>query len=1088
MWSVMSGKRHLRLLWQSRSLLSGSRPLSTAVKYESFLSGTNSVYVEEMHEKYVASPSSVPASWRVYFETLYGNKDEVPDYINEQDLFHAPTCAVPPASAGPPKPLFMNPAMATDQTPSDSLGVAHLIRAYQVNGHFAAQLDPLELHSPETFPFRPRSIASAAAHSAVLALDDEEGVVPTTDPVSTIRAALGEFDFDNNANYPTVLTPEYHGFGPDELDRQLNLRGTSSGGNKGFLEELASSPTKVTLRQILHILRKTYCRTLGVEYMHIGDSAKCNWIRERIENPVWQYYDKDKKTHIYERLVFADLFEKFLAHKFNTSKRFGLDGGEAVVPGLKDAIDRASELGAHSFVIGMPHRGRLNILANVMRKPMPLIFSEFAGTNYKVDPELEDSNPELTISGDVKYHLGSSMDRTYPDGRRIHLSLLANPSHLECVDPLVIGKSRAKQYYAGDKPQDIKNVVPIMLHGDAAFAGQGVVYETMQLAGVPDFNTGGTIHVVVNNQIGFTTNPIHSRSTPYCSDIGKAFNCPIFHCNGDDPLAVCAAFETAVEYRHEWGTDVILDIVCYRRNGHNELDQPAFTQPKLYRKINRHPTTLQIFEKRLIQEGTLTKEECDEIKQFAMTSYENDFEASKTYVKKEEDWLSSRWAGFKGPSQQSRIRPTGVDIELLRRIGIQSGTVPSDFKLHRQMAKIFKSRRDMATEGKNIDWGLAEALAFGSLLVEGNHVRITGQDVQRGTFSHRHATVKDQRSEEEYVPLNHLAEHTDPSAPIEARTQPNTQAGFTCRNSILSEFAVLGFELGYSLENPNALVLWEAQFGDFVNGAQIIIDQFISSGEDKWLRQSGLVMLLPHGYDGQGAEHSSCRVERLLQLTDEDSHKIPPLARDQRMQIQHTNWQVVNCTTPANYFHCLRRQIHRDFRKPLIVVSPKNLLRNKLCVSTLEEMGPGTEFQRVFQEHDPEITNNPDRVKTLVYCSGQIYYELLTERERLQRTDIALVRLEQIAPFPFDRVAQAAAKYNSAEVVWAQQEPKNMGAYAYVTPRIMTATRELNGTERRPRYVGRKVSAAPATGMAKVHQLEYQKILEGVFGKETYKV
>lgn len=674
------------------------------------------------------------------------------------------------------------------------------------------------------------------------------------------------------------------------------------------------------------------------------------------------------------------------------------------------------------------------------------------------------------------------MDRTYPDGRHIHLSLVANPSHLECVDPVVVGKARAKQYYCGNRPEDVRNVVPILLHGDAAFAGQGVVYETMQMAKVSDFDVGGTIHVVVNNQIGFTTNPIHSRSTPYCSDIGKAFNCPIFHCNGDDPLAVSTALETAVEWRHEWGGDVIIDMICYRRNGHNELDQPAFTQPKLYKKISQHPSTLQIFEKRLIDEGVLTKEECDEIRKFTLDSYEKDFEASKTYVKKETDWLSSRWEGFKGPSQLSRIRPTGVDIEVLRRIGMTAGTVPPDFKLHNQMAKIFKARRDMSEQGIGIDWGTAEAMAFGSLLLEGNHVRLTGQDVQRGTFSHRHAVVKDQNTEDECTPLNRLATNLSPSAPKGESNLHDTQAGFTCRNSILSEFAVLGFEHGYSLENPNSLVIWEAQFGDFVNGAQILIDQFITSGEDKWLRQSGLVMLLPHGYDGQGAEHSSCRVERFLQQVDEDPHYIPKLNQDERMQIQRCNLQVVNCTTPASYFHCLRRQIHRDFRKPLVVVAPKNLLRNKRAVSSLEDMGPGTRFRRVIDEVDEEIQKNAENVKTLVFCTGQIYYELVIEREKLNIKDVAIVRMEQIAPFAFDRIAKTVLKYPNAELIWAQQEPKNMGCYAYINPRIMTATRELNGNEKRARYVGRSVSAAPATGMSKVHQMEYQSIMKGVFG------
>jgi len=533
------------------------------------------------------------------------------------------------------------------------LGVSHLIRAYQVNGHLGAQLDPLGIHNKECFPWRPSNLA----------------------------------DLSETGGWPPELTLEYHGFTEADLDRKLLFKGRGSGGNKGYLEELSSAPDKVTLRGILEELRRTYCGTMGVEYMHIGYQDQMNWLRQRIENPKFLQYDKEKKQHIYERLCFADTFETFLAHKFNTTKRFGLDGGEAIIPAMKDAIDRASELGAHSFVIGMPHRGRLNILANVMRKPMPLIFSEFQGTHYDIEDHTKGGD-EWGMSGDVKYHLGSSMDRTYPDGRTIHLSLVANPSHLECVNPLVVGKARAKQYYSGDRPEDMQNVVPVLLHGDAAFAGQGVVYETMQLAKVEDFSVGGTIHVIVNNQIGFTTNPKNSRSTPYCSDLGKAFNCPIFHCNGDDPLAVSTALETAVEYRHEWGNDVIIDMICYRRNGHNELDQPAFTQPLLYKEISKHPTTLQVYEKRLLDEGTLTKEECDEIKQFTLESYEQDLEASKTYKKSKTDWLSSKWDGFKGPGQLSRIRETGVDTEILRNIGVAAGTIPKDFKLHRQMAKV----------------------------------------------------------------------------------------------------------------------------------------------------------------------------------------------------------------------------------------------------------------------------------------------------------------------------------------------------------------------------------------------------------------
>jgi len=999
-----------------------------------------------MLEQYEADPNSVPESWQVYFKSLdsetTGSTSTTTEVIDD-GYFNQPTIVLSNKKIAPSAAL-------TTSLPSDSLGVAHLIRAYQVNGHRSANLDPLGLHTNESFPFRPGNVRSLN--------DDDSGLYE-------------------------ALTVKFHGFDPSkDLDRELNFKGVHTGGNKGFLEDLTSMPGRVTLRKVLERLQQTYCGTLGVEYMHIGSTEQCNWLRERIENPNFLKVDDEKKMHIFERLCFADTFENFLANKFNTTKRFGLDGGEAIVPALKDAIDRASDLGAHSFIIGMPHRGRLNVLANVMRKPMTTLFAEFQGTHY--DEKLfTKSGEDWGSAGDVKYHLGSSMDRTYPDGRKIHLSLVANPSHLECVNPVVLGKARAKQFYCGNTDEDTRNVVPILLHGDAAFAGQGVVYETMQMAGVDDFNVGGTIHVIVNNQIGFTTNPINSRSTPYASDLGKAFNCPIFHCNGDDPVAVSRALETAIEWRHEWGTDVVIDMICYRRNGHNELDQPMFTQPKLYKAITRHKATLDIYENRLIEEGVMTKEDAKEIRDFTLQSYESDLQASKTYVPKPEDWLSSRWTGFKSPRQHSRIRPTGVDRDVLQFIGNKAGDVPEGFKLHRQMNKIFKARQKMAEEGNEIDWGLAEAMAFGSLLLEGNHVRLTGQDVQRGTFSHRHAVVKDQDTEEEYTPLNSLAKILSMSAPVEELKLPNTQAQLTVRNSILSEFAVLGFEHGYSLENPNALILWEAQFGDFVNGAQVIMDQFIAAGEDKWLRQSGLVMLLPHGYDGQGAEHSSCRVERYLQMMEEDPHHIPKMARDERNQIQKANWQIVNCTTPANYFHCLRRQIHRDFRKPLIVVSPKNLLRNKLCVSSLDDMSTGTIFHRTFDEVDEEISNNPNDVKTLVFCTGQIYYELLTERQKLDRKDVAIVRLEQIAPFAFDKAAKYCAKYDNAEVVWAQQEPKNMGAYSYVNPRLMTATRELNKDEKRPRYVGRRVSSAPATGMSKIHQREYRDILEGVFGK-----
>eukprot|EP00612_Vaucheria_litorea_P005795 CAMPEP_0171464818 /NCGR_PEP_ID=MMETSP0945-20130129/8029_1 /TAXON_ID=109269 /ORGANISM="Vaucheria litorea, Strain CCMP2940" /LENGTH=956 /DNA_ID=CAMNT_0011992071 /DNA_START=277 /DNA_END=3147 /DNA_ORIENTATION=+ len=916
----------------------------------------------------------------------------------------------------------------TNENISDSLGLSYLIRAYQVRGHEAAKLDPLNLHN-----WRPQAP-------------------------------------------PPELDPKFHGFEPQDMDRVLNLMGRSSGGMVGYLEELTQAP-RVTLRQVVNRLEQTYCRTLGVEYMHMRSREKCNWIRKKVENPAWLKYTTERKLHIYERLCFADTFEKFLQNKYNTVKRFGLNGGESVIPGLKAMVDKGSELGIQSFIFGMPHRGRLNVLANVMRKPMPQIFKEFQGTHYEMD---KNENDDWTNAGDVKYHLGTSMDRSYPDGRRVHLSLVANPSHLEAVDPVVCGKTRATQFYSGNTTESKLKSMAVLLHGDAAFAGQGVVYETMQMMRVSDFSIGGTIHVIVNNQVGFTTDPENSRSTDYCSDLGKTFEIPIFHCNGDDPLSVCTALELAVEWRQTFGEDCIVDMICYRRMGHNEIDQPLFTQPTLYKKIVNLPDTLTIYEGKLIKEGVCSEQKIDEIKKMVVSSYERDFELSKTWETSKDDWLSSKWAGFKSPSQLSRIRQTGVDINVLKSIGTKMTTIPDNITMHPQVEKIIAARSNTIKEGKGIDWATAEALSFGTLLLEGNHVRLSGQDVERGTFSHRHSVLHCQQTNSQYTALNNLASKVNPSIAMGGRLTyaPEAQAMYTIRNSILSEFAVLGFEMGYSLENPNSLIIWEAQFGDFSNGAQVMIDQFISTGEDKWLRQSGLTLLLPHGYDGQGAEHSSCRMERFLQMCNDDPDHIPQLAFEKRMQIQRANWQVVNCSTPANYYHVLRRQVHREFRKPLIIISPKKLLRYKAATSNLEEMGPGTLFQRVIPENNSHILSNPNSVKKLIFCSGQVYYDLLQEREKIGRNDIAIVRIEQIAPFPFDIVAAEVAKYEQAEVDWVQEEPKNMGAYSYVMPRIMTATREVNKNEKRPHYIGRPTSASPATGMSKVHAAELEAILQ----------
>jgi len=988
-------------------------------KADSFLSGASAVYVEQMYAAWMKDPSSVHVSWASYFGNLDAGADPAHAFASLPSVVGSIGAAAPAAPA----------ARTSGGSPvqSDSLGISYLIRAYQSRGHEMANLDPLGIHA-----FRSKTP-------------------------------------------PRELDYQHHGFTEADLDRPLNMLGTSTGGNTGYLEILGKQKTNMTLRQIVDNLKKAYCSSLGVEYTHMTTEERCNWIRDQVENPKWMKFTKEKRMHIYERLAFADQFEKFLANKFNTAKRFGLEGGESVIPGLKCMIDRGSELGIETFVFGMPHRGRLNVLGNVMRKPMPQIFKEFQGTHYNLEEYLKH---DWSSAGDVKYHLGTSMDRSYPDGRRVHVGLVANPSHLEAVNPVAIGKVRAKQFFSGNRPEDKRKHMPLLMHGDAAFAGQGIVYETIQMSRVPDFAVGGTIHVIVNNQVGFTTNPENGRSTMYSSDLGKAFNIPIFHCNGDDPLAVCTAFEMAVEWRQKFGEDCIIDMICYRRYGHNELDQPMYTQPNMYSKIGGHPDTLKVYGKQLVDEGFATQKDLDNVIANVQKVMESEFEQAKTWKTPEFDWLSSRWKGFLSPYQHARIKQTGFDKEKLREIGLKISSLPENINIHKQLKRIFSARHESIVAGKGIDWGTAEALAFGTLLVEGNHVRLTGQDVERGTFSHRHAVVVDQSTGEKYTPLNHITKFTSPTAPMSKDRAPETQAEFTVRNSILSEFGVLGFEAGYSLENPNMLVCWEAQFGDFVNGAQVMIDQFISAGEDKWLRQSALTLLLPHGYMGQGAEHSSCRLERFLQQVDEDPDVVPNMEENERMQIQRTNWQVVNCSTPANYFHVLRRQIHRDFRKPLVIATPKNLLREKKCTSSLDDISLSTRFARVYPEVDPNIVKNAANVKRVVFCTGKIYYELVDEREKRHLDNIAIVRIEQIAPFPWDKVAKEMKLYSNAEVTWCQEEPKNMGAWAYVEPRIATATREINKKEIRASYAGRKPSAATATGMGgKAHEAEQNSVL-----------
>jgi len=751
-----------------------------------------------------------------------------------------------------------------------------------------------------------------------------------------------------------------------------------------------------------------------------------------------------------------------------------------MIPGLKVLVDRSTELGVEEVVIGMPHRGRLNVLSNVVRKPMEIIFKEFKG-DHMVDADAEEGSEDWSSSGDVKYHMGMSFNRSYPDGRTVQLELLPNPSHLEAVNPLVVGKARAKMDLLGDTKGS--KVMPIVIHGDAAFAGQGIVYETMQMAQLEAYQTGGTINVICNNQIGFTANPDQGRSTRYASDLGKAFGCPIFHVNADDCEAVTRVFTMAAEYRAAFHRDVIIDLVGYRKHGHNEVDEPMFTQPEMYQAIAKHPSPVTVYKDRLLAEGSFTAAEIAAIEAKVVAAFDEAWELSDSVEIPTDLWKGTQsddspWQKIKVPRQTvNRQEATGLDEETLLQVGKSLHTIPEGFTLHRNLKKASKLKEQMFASGQGVDWATGEALAIGSLLQEKHTVRMTGQDVERGTFSHRHAKVVDQVNGKTHTWVNHIEEGGGGGASKEEQEHK-----FYVANSFLSEYGVLGFELGYSFEHPDTLVMWEAQFGDFVNGAQIIIDQFLSAGEAKWMRQSGLVMLLPHGYQGMGPEHSSCRIERFLQCSDEDPDEVPKDLDTLKGQIraaQRNNWQIVNPSTPANYFHVLRRQLYREFRKPLIIPATKSLLRDKAAVSSLADFGPGTRFKRVYAEQfavqDGLVEDQ--EMRKVVFCSGKIFYELLSKRREAGVKDVALVRVEQLSPFPFDLIAHHVKKYDGAEVVWAQEEPKNMGPWMFVHDRILTATRDINGEEKRPTFIGRNTMASPADGYADVHSREQSRIV-----------
>ncbi len=944
----------------------------------SFLSGINSEYIAHLYSSYLKNPASVDASWKEFFKGL--NDREVGVLRELHGASWTPSenrkdqngFNVEPANSNANTHGSETLASSSDakQAATDSIRALQLIRAYRSRGHLLANLDPLGLKA---------------------------------------------------IDYHPELDPAHYGFTDADKNKTIFINGVLG-------------MDYATLDEILTMLRQTYCGTIGVEFLHMSDPDEKSWIQERIEEPRNQTeFTVNGKRAILQRITAAECFEKFLHTKYVGTKRFGLDGGEALIPCIEQIMKRGGQLGLKEIVVGMAHRGRLNVLTNVMGKPFTAVFSEFQG-NSAVPNDVQGS-------GDVKYHLGTSSDRDF-DGNSIHLSLTANPSHLECVNPVVVGKVRAKQAQRGDK--DGEQVMPMLLHGDAAFAGQGVVPETLMMSDLPGYRIGGTMHIVINNQIGFTTRPQFARSGPYCTDVAKMVAAPIFHVNGDDPEAVVHVARIATEYRQKFKKDVVIDLYCYRRFGHNEGDEPAFTQPLMYKKIKDKLPAREVYAQQLISEKVVTDGEAQAMVDEFMKYLDEAFEATKSYKPNKADYLEGKWSGMKVAYGDERRGETAVPNDRLQEVGKTLSNVPSTFAVNPKIARLLEAKKKMFETGKEFDWATGEALAFGTLLKDGYAIRLSGQDVGRGTFSHRHAIMYDQTTEEKYIPLQHVG---------------SEQPKFEAHDSPLSEFAVLGFEYGYSLAEPRTLTIWEGQFGDFVNGAQTIIDQFIASGESKWLRMSGLVMLLPHGMEGQGPEHSSARPERFLELCAED------------------NMQIVNITTPANYFHALRRQMCRDFRKPLIVMSPKSLLRHKLAVSDLADFAEGTTFHRILWDTDRDSLAKPDKIKRIVLCTGKVYYDLLQERRERKIDNVMLIRVEQIYPFPHKALAEELKAYPNAEIIWCQEEPQNQGYWHFVDRRIEAVLVDIKHKAGRPRYVGRVDAAAPATGMLSRHQAEQAKLI-----------
>jgi len=960
--------------------------LSKNLEYQktSFLSKSNSAFIEKMYLRFIKNDESLPESWKKYFKSL----DE--DLASVAKEIEGPTWKINKEKIDinllkSKEELNhlqnnINNKEDDEKLKTDSIKAIALIRAYRIRGHLIANIDPLGMMERE---------------------------------------------------YLHELHPADHGFKKEDYDKKIYLHSYM---DRGY----------ASINEIISFLKKIYCSSIGVEYMHISDPVEKVWFRERMEKEENQLkFTYNGKKAILNKLIQAEGFEKFLALKFVGTKRFGLDGAESLIPALEQIIKRGGQLGVKEIKIGMPHRGRLNVLANILQKSYKRMFNEFAG---------EFANNPSDSTGDVKYHLGASSNRDF-DGNSVHISLTDNPSHLEAVDPVVLGQTRAKQFFHRDIKRN--KVIPILIHGDAAFAGQGVVAECFAMSGLPGHNTGGTIHIIVNNQIGFTTSPRFARSSPYPSDLGKVVEAPILHCNGDDPEAVVHCAKIAIEFRQKFNKDVVIDMICYRRFGHNEGDEPSFTQPLMYKKIRQHPTAVNVYGNKLIKDSTITKEDFEKMKKDFRNLLDEQFKTAKNYKPKIE-WFEGSWSRYKPEKGKDRRGKSGVDLNKLVKISEKINNIPPDINIHKTINKILDLRQQSVLKKKGIDWSTAEALALGSLLDEGYPVRLVGQDTGRGTFSQRHSVLRNQIDNSRYIPLNNISDK---------------QKKIEIVDSLLSELAVLGFEYGYSLVEPSTLTIWEAQFGDFANGAQVVIDQFISSGERKWSRASGLVMLLPHGYEGQGPEHSSGRLERFLQLCAQD------------------NLQVMNCTTPANYFHALRRQIHRDFRKPLVIMTPKSLLRNKLCVSNLEDFGKKNSFHRVLWDHaiDPKEKDfiklkKPEKIKKVILCSGKVYFDLLQAREKKERDDIVIFRIEQLYPFPVKSLVKEIKAYaKNAKFHWCQEEPKNMGAWFSVRDYIQWTLDYIGANNNELSYIGRGTAASPATGYAKRHISQQKEIIDKVF-------